>query len=60
MVRQELLEEVKKKNNTKVIQEKMAKTFSLRRIEIVSGSPAAADFQERLPALFCEAEVGEK
>lgn len=56
--RQELLNEVKKKNNTKVIQEKMAKTFSIRRLEVVSDSPAAADFKERWPALFCEAEVG--
>ncbi len=57
--RQELLNEVKKKNNNKVIQEKMAKTFSYRRLEIVSGSPAAEKFRERWPALFCEAEVGE-
>lgn len=59
MERQELLKEVKKKNNTKVIQEKMAKTFSCRRLEVVSGSPAAGDFQQRWPALFCEAEVSE-
>ncbi|MEQ2286072.1 hypothetical protein AMECASPLE_038365 [Ameca splendens] len=56
MERQELLCEVKKKNNTKVIQEEMAKTFS-GRLEVVSDSPAAADFQERWPALFCEAEI---
>ncbi|MEQ2252171.1 hypothetical protein ILYODFUR_018959 [Ilyodon furcidens] len=60
MERQELLCEVKKKNNTKVIQEKMAKTFSCRRLEVVSDSPAAADFQERWPALFCEAEIKEE
>ena len=57
--RQELLNEIKKKNNAKVIQEKMAKTFSYRRLEVVSGSPAAADFKDRWPALFCEAQVGE-
>lgn len=56
--RQELLNDIKKKDNTKVIQEKMAKTFSCRRQEVVSDSPAAADFRERWPALFCEAEVG--
>lgn len=56
--RQELLKEVKKQNNTKVIQEKMAETFSIRRLEVVSDSPAAADFKERWPALFCEADVG--
>lgn len=59
IVRQELPNEVKKRNNTKVIWEKMAKTFSWRRLEVVSGSPCAADFKERWPALFCEAEVGE-
>ncbi|KAG9275705.1 sterile alpha motif domain-containing protein 3-like isoform X2 [Astyanax mexicanus] len=58
--RQELLYEVKKKNNTKVIQDKMAKTFSYRRIEVVSGSPAADEFRERWPALFCEAEIKEE
>ncbi|KTF74419.1 hypothetical protein cypCar_00047951, partial [Cyprinus carpio] len=60
MERQELLEEVKKKNNHKVIKEKMAKTFSYRRLEVVSGSPAAEDFKERWPALFCEAEIKEE
>ena len=57
--RQELLNEVKKNNNAKLIKEKMANTFSYRRLEVVSDSPAAADFKERWPALFCEAEVGE-
>lgn len=57
--RQNLLNEVKKKNNTKVIEEKMMKTFSYRRFEVVSGSPAAEDFKERWPALFCESEVCE-
>ncbi|XP_046880477.1 sterile alpha motif domain-containing protein 3-like isoform X2 [Hypomesus transpacificus] len=60
MERLQLLNEVKKKNNTKVIAEKMAKTFSYRRLEVVSGSPAADDFQERWPALFCEAEIKEE
>lgn len=55
--RQELLNEMKKKDNKKVIQEKMAKTFSVRRLEVVRGSPAVAEFKERWPALFFEAEV---
>ncbi|KAL1279267.1 hypothetical protein QQF64_025940 [Cirrhinus molitorella] len=38
----------------------MAKTFSYRRLEVVSGSPAAEDFKERWPALFCEAEIKEE
>lgn len=57
--RQELLNEVKKSNNAKLIKEKMANTFSYRRLEVVSDSPAATDFKERWPSLFCEAEVGE-
>lgn len=57
--RQELLKEAKNKNNAKLIKEKMANTFSYRRLEVVSDSPAAADFKERWPALFCETEIGE-
>ncbi|KAG5270242.1 hypothetical protein AALO_G00190400 [Alosa alosa] len=60
MERQELLNEVKKSNNTKVIQEKMAKTFSIRWLEIVRESPAADDFRERWPALFCEDGIKEE
>ncbi|KAJ8279101.1 hypothetical protein COCON_G00061670 [Conger conger] len=60
MERQELLNEVKKKNNNKVIEEKMSKTFSMRRLEVVSGTPAAADFRERWPALFCEDGIKEE
>ncbi|KAK0148644.1 hypothetical protein N1851_011039 [Merluccius polli] len=60
MERQELLNEVKKKNNNKVIQEKMSKTFSKRRLEVVSGTPAAEDFRERWPALFCEDGIKEE
>ncbi|XP_027008640.2 uncharacterized protein LOC113646527 isoform X1 [Tachysurus fulvidraco] len=58
--RQELLSEVKKKNNYNVIKEKMAKTFSYRRIEVVSGCPSVEDFKKRWPALFCEAEMKEE
>lgn len=57
ILRQELLDDVKMKSNSKVIQDKMAKTFSYRRLEVVSGSPAAEDFRKRWPALFNEAEV---
>lgn len=55
--RQELLIETKKKDNKNIIQAKMDKTFSIRRLEVVRGSPAVAEFRERWPALFCEAEV---
>lgn len=55
--RQELMNETKKKDNKNVIQAKMDKTFSIRRLEVVRGSPAVAEFKERWPALFCEAEA---
>lgn len=57
MERQELLKAVKIRNSAKVIQEKMAKTFSYRRQEVVGESPVVDDFKERWPALFCESEV---
>ena len=57
IVSQELLHNVKKKNNTKMIQEKMAKKLSSQRLKIVGHSPAADDFCKKLSALFCEAEV---
>ncbi|KAF7641023.1 hypothetical protein LDENG_00299090, partial [Lucifuga dentata] len=57
MERQELLGKVKK-NNTKVIQEQIAKTFFCRRLEVVSAD--ADDFKERWRSLFCEAEIKEE
>lgn len=59
-IRLELLEDVKKKNNDRVIYPKMAQTFSYRRLEVVTGSPAADDFKERWPALFTEAGIKEE
>ena len=55
--RLELINEMKKKNNEKIITEKMSKTFSSRRIEVVTLSPAVSVFKERWPALFREAQV---
>ncbi|XP_041824838.1 uncharacterized protein LOC121629270 [Melanotaenia boesemani] len=60
ILRQELLNDVKMKSNTKVIQKKMARTFSYRRLEVVSGSPTANDLKDRWPALFYEAEIKEE
>ncbi|KAL7833671.1 hypothetical protein AOLI_G00286310 [Acnodon oligacanthus] len=54
-VRIELIEEVKKRDNEKIISEKMAKTFSLRREEIVTQCPLI-DLKERWPALFTLAQ----
>ena len=56
-VRIELVEEVKKRDNGKIISEKMAKTFSLRREEIVTQCPLIADLKERWPALFTLVQV---
>lgn len=50
--RQDLLSEVKKKDNQKTISEKMSKTFSYRRQEVVNEKPAIEDLLHRWPALF--------
>ncbi|XP_066560656.1 uncharacterized protein LOC136749911 [Amia ocellicauda] len=42
---EELIEETKKRNNSKIISEKMAKTFSLRRQEVVLQCPSFADMK---------------
>lgn len=55
--RVELLDEVKKRNNRQVISEKMAKTFSIRRQEIVNQAPPVNDLKDRWPALFDAAQV---
>lgn len=57
-IRIELTEEVKKRDNGKIISEKMSRTFSLRREEIVTQCPLIADLKERWPALFTFAQVG--
>ncbi|KAE8280203.1 hypothetical protein D5F01_LYC20753 [Larimichthys crocea] len=58
--RVELLSEVMKRDNSKVVAQKMAKTFSLRREEIVNEAPAISDFMKRWPALFSEAQICEE
>ncbi|XP_035992142.1 uncharacterized protein LOC118562940 [Fundulus heteroclitus] len=55
--RLELTCEITKKNNAKIIADKMNKTFSSRRVEVVSLSPSVIVFKERWPALFTEAQV---
>lgn len=55
--RLELIFEITKKNNAKIIADKMNKTFSSRRVEVVSLSPSVGVFKERWPALFTEAQV---
>ncbi len=55
--RLELINEMEKKNNAKINPEKMSKTFSIRRMEAVTLSPAVSVFKERWPELFSEARV---
>uniref|UniRef100_A0A8C9WA82 Uncharacterized protein n=1 Tax=Scleropages formosus TaxID=113540 RepID=A0A8C9WA82_SCLFO len=58
--RLELLSEVKKRDNTMVIKAKMAKTFTLRRHEVVNLSPRVVDFKDRWPALFNPQQINEE
>ncbi|XP_035245407.1 uncharacterized protein LOC118211929 isoform X2 [Anguilla anguilla] len=53
-----LIEEMKKKDNFKVINDKMTKTFSLRRQEVVIQCPMITDLKERWPALFTASQGG--
>ena len=53
----DLLNEIKKKNNDKIIGEKMERSFSYRRLEVVQHCPAVHDFMERWPAMFSELQV---
>ncbi|KAI4807937.1 hypothetical protein KUCAC02_027709, partial [Chaenocephalus aceratus] len=53
----DLLNEIKKKNNDKIIGEKMERSFSYRRLEVVQHCPAVHDFMERWPAMFSELQL---
>lgn len=55
--RVDLLSEIKKKDNDKVVCAKMEKTFSYRRLVVVNQCPAVPDVMERWPALFYESQV---
>lgn len=48
----QLLTEVSKRTNNKLIKEKTAKTFAHRRHEIINLSPSVEDIKTRWPALF--------
>jgi len=52
-----LLNEVKMRNNYQIICEKMAKTFSFRRQEVVSHALSVSELKNRWPALFCADQV---
>ncbi|XP_076733876.1 uncharacterized protein LOC143414098 [Maylandia zebra] len=60
MERLELLKEMKKKNNERAINEKMEKSFAMRRKEVVKDCPAIQDLLERWPSLFCENQIKEE
>lgn len=55
----QLLTEVKKRDNNKLIKEKMAKTFAHRRNEVVTQSPNIEDMKARWPALFEASSVSD-
>ncbi|KAK0133585.1 hypothetical protein N1851_030912 [Merluccius polli] len=58
--REELLSEVMKKDNGQVVAGKMAKTFSLRRQEVIYEAPAIRDFMQRWPALFDARQINDE
>ncbi|XP_048828042.1 uncharacterized protein LOC125705809 [Brienomyrus brachyistius] len=58
--RVDLLYECKKRDNNKVINEKMAKTFSLRRSDVILNKPPVIDFKARWPALFEFSQIEEE
>ncbi|MEQ2291729.1 hypothetical protein AMECASPLE_015956 [Ameca splendens] len=57
--RVELLYEHKKRDN-KLISEKMAKTFSLRRSDVILNKPPMIDIKARWPALFEPSQIEEE
>ncbi|XP_062864816.1 sterile alpha motif domain-containing protein 3-like [Trichomycterus rosablanca] len=59
-VRLDLLSEVKKRTNSNIISEKMARTFSIRRQEVVNLAPHVDVFKERWPALFDVIQIREE
>nr|XP_023646334.1 uncharacterized protein LOC111832844 isoform X2 [Paramormyrops kingsleyae] len=58
--RVELLSEVRKRDNCQIISEKMAKTFSIRRQEVVNQAPKINDLKERWPALFDAVQINQE
>ncbi|XP_056594794.1 uncharacterized protein LOC130426631 [Triplophysa dalaica] len=55
-----LLTEVKKKNNTIVVKDKMSRTFALRRHEVIELCPSVAEIKDRWPALFDVLQINEE
>ncbi|XP_033990326.1 uncharacterized protein LOC117497530 isoform X2 [Trematomus bernacchii] len=51
-LRLELLNDVRQRSNAPCVKQKMSKTFSYRRKEVVQGNLSAGEFKARWPALF--------
>ncbi|KAK7916163.1 hypothetical protein WMY93_011924 [Mugilogobius chulae] len=58
--RLEILTEMTKRNNERVVRNKMARTFAYRRQEIVNTEPRICNLQDRWPALFEQQEINEE
>ncbi|XP_071348849.1 uncharacterized protein [Trachinotus anak] len=56
-VREELVTGSKKKNNEKIVKDKMNKTFALRRHEIINQCPTVRAMKDRWPALFDPSQI---
>ncbi|KAL0994621.1 hypothetical protein UPYG_G00125000 [Umbra pygmaea] len=56
-LRLEILHDIRIRNNERVIADKMARTFSYRRQEVVNQEPRIKDFKDRWPALFQQKEI---
>lgn len=55
--RGELVTESKKKNNKKIIKDKMNKTFALRRQKIINQCPSVQAMKDHWPTLFDPSQV---
>ncbi|XP_041840378.1 uncharacterized protein LOC121639284 [Melanotaenia boesemani] len=56
-IRVELLNDVTRRNSVSDVKQKMSRTFSYRRKEVVQGSLSAGEFKARWPALFQISEI---
>ncbi|KAG7489594.1 hypothetical protein JOB18_015777 [Solea senegalensis] len=56
-IRENLLLDVRKRNNEDTLAAMMEKTFAHRRQEVIRDAPLIADYKTRWPALFCVREL---
>lgn len=57
-LRLELLNDVRQRNSSQCVREKISRMFSCRRKKVAQGSPSAGEVKARWPALFFAAEEG--